>query len=61
MNDDAERVWYPKTNGHYVRITQTHGRLSVSSLLGGDRGISRPLTRGERVVWRLLRRPPKTL
>jgi hypothetical protein len=61
MNDDSERAWYPKVNGRYVRVTRTRGGLFVSSLVRGDRGDARPLTRGERLLWLLLRRPPKSV
>jgi hypothetical protein len=48
----------PKVNGRYVRVTETHGGLFVSDRV--DPQVDpRPLTRGERLWWRLLRRPPK--
>ena len=61
MSDDSERTWYPKVNGRYLRVDQKRGGLFVSSLVHGSRGDARPLTRGERLLWLLLRRPPKSV
>ena len=61
MNDDSEQTWYPKVNGQHMRLTRTRGALFVSSLVPGERGDARPLTRGERWLWQLLRRPPKSV
>ena len=63
MKDKSERTWHPKANGRRVRITKTEDGLFVSSLLPVTTrdDDARPLTRRERILWRVLRRPPKTV
>ena len=64
MTDNSERTWHPKTKGQYlVRITKTRDGFFVSSLLpvATRSDDARPMTRRERVRWRLFRRPPKVV
>ena len=58
------RTWHPHVDGHPALITETpDGSLFVRSIFPvTDRtGVGRPLTRGERLLWHLLRRPPTSL
>jgi hypothetical protein len=64
MKDHSERAWHPKVDdNHRVRITRNREGLFVSSLLplASRHDDARPLSRGERVMWRFLRRPPKVV
>jgi len=64
MKDRSERTWHPRTKGEYLlRITRTKEGLFVSSLLpvATREDDARPMTRRERIMWRLLRRPPKAI
>ena len=58
MKGDAERAWYPKVNGRYLRISKRRDGLFVRPL-SDER--ERPLTLRERLSWRLLRRLPKSM
>ena len=57
MKGDVERAWYPKVNGQYLRISMRRDGLFVRPL-SDER--ERPLTRRERLSWRLRRRLPKS-
>jgi len=64
MADKSERTWHHKIKGQYlIRITKTRDGFFVSSLLpvATRSDDARPMTRRERIRWRLFRRPPKVV
>ena len=63
MKEHSQRTWHRKVDDHYVRIIETHEGLFVSAIFPTStrHEDARPLTRRERFLWRVFRRPPQTV